>query len=151
MERRRLDHLGQEADVQHGGGVDAVGGQEQALGGVQAEPRHVARHAAAIEVQAQAGGRHEHIAAGHADAEVAREAEIGGAAVDAAVDGGDGDRAGGLDDVHDFAEVQRTFVRLAGQRADVVAAAEILAGADEAEHQHARHLVDRLDMIPYGA
>ena len=59
------------------------------LGAWQPEPRHAALQAAAVEQQAQPGRRHVHLGGRRAEAEVARQREVGRAAVDATVDLGD--------------------------------------------------------------
>ncbi|MNT23298.1 hypothetical protein D3C72_1587150 [compost metagenome] len=126
--------FGQEPARQHLGRLDPFGGQEQALGRVQAQPRHVAAHAALIEMQAQARGRHEHLHGVGAEPEVARQRQIRATTVDAALDFGDGDCATILHRIDQRLETCATLA--GGELADIEPAAEVLARAAQDQHAH---------------
>ncbi len=139
VERFSGYHRGEIADPQHLRGADPLGGQEQLLGVVDAEPRHVALDAAVVIMQPEPRRRHEHLAAVDADTEITGQRQIGRAAIDAAVDPAnrryrevfkpvDDDlerRPGGL-----LLGVGRAF----GDRAKIVSGAEGAAGPGE--HQN---------------
>ncbi len=137
--------LGQKAARAHRIGIQSLAGQENSLRRVDTESRDIALEAAAVVVQAEPRGRHEHLRGMRADAEIAGEREIGSASVRAAVDDGDGHRARRLDGVGHVLESDR-IARLSGETRNVVAAAEILAFTADMQHEHARIGVDGGEM-----
>jgi hypothetical protein len=124
--------LRQIADLLHRGGIDLLCREEQPLRVVEPESRDIALQPRPVVVQTEARGRHEHVDAARADAEVAGEREIGRTAIDAAVQHGDRDRARLLERVDDAGEVDLSST---ADAADVETAAEILAGAPQQQHE----------------
>ncbi|MCY1232971.1 hypothetical protein D9M72_454890 [compost metagenome] len=85
-------------------------------------------------MQPQPSRRHEHVHRGGAKPEIARQRQVRAAAIDAAVDLGNGHRAAVL---HCVDQGLEAGTALPGREpADIEAAAEVLAGAAQAQHTH---------------
>ena len=144
--RRRLERLAvveqviQEAAGEHRVGVQGLASQQHTLGHRQPQPVHVPLHAAAIEVQSQSRGGHEHLALRHAEPEIAGQREVGGAAVDTALEGCDRHRPGLFPGVGERLE-QGARVH-AGHCVDVEAAAEMPTLGLQQQHAHRRRGFD---------
>lgn len=126
-------HLIEIADAQELLRVGGLGGEKELLGGSEAQTGDVAAHTARIVDDAEACGRHEHLHPGDADAEIAGQGHVGGAAVNAAVQRGDGGHAQRFEAIDHALEGVRVVIASAflvvAQRAYVEARAEALACA----------------------
>src|SRR5712672_2379544 len=139
VERLGGHHRGEIADPQHFRRADFFRGQEQPLGVVGAEPRHVALDAAPVVMQPEPRRRHEHLAGVDADTEIAGQRQVGRAAIDAAVEPADRRQREVLKPVDDDLERRSSGLLLCvgrafGDRAKIVPGAERAAGAGQ--HQN---------------
>src|SRR5476649_2084291 len=129
--------------------------EEGALGEARAHLLRIAAQAARIIVQAKARGRHEEAHAPDAQPKVAGQRHVGGAAIDAAVQGAERRHAHRLQPVHHRLEARIAFRRrgrlaarrlTAWKRAMIEARAEaLLAGAGEHRDTHVGIGVGLLD------
>src|SRR5690606_32555289 len=102
-------------------------------GGIESQPADIAFHAALVEVQSQARGRHEHVGGRRANPKVACQRKVRTASVYAAMQHDQGDGPRFFDCVHHLVEGDRARAAYA---ADVIAAAEVLSQSAELQHEH---------------
>ena len=124
--------LVEKACLQKGFGVEALGEQEDAAGHLGAEAVDRAGYAGGLVVDAEPGRGREGLHADDADAEIAGEGQFDAAAIDAAVEGGDGRAGEGFERVAEPGERVVGPVG-AGDVAERCAGAEAAAGAGEDE------------------
>src|SRR6266481_1657724 len=139
VERLGGHHLGEVTDSQHLRGADLLRREKQLLGVVNAEPRHIARDAALVIMQPEPRRRHEHFTGIDADAGIAGQRQIRGAAIHTTVNPADRRYCQVFKPVDDDLERRSCGLllragRAFGDRAEIVAGAEGAAGAGE--HQH---------------
>src|SRR5215469_16408223 len=136
------------ADAAHLLGLDRLGRHEKLLRRAGAEPRYVALDTTRVVDDPEPRRRHQHPHALDADAEVAGQREVGGTAVDAALQRRDSRHAQRLEAVDDSFErvVGLAGFGLAGmslqERPDMIARRKALPGPREDQHAHARVIVD---------
>ena len=140
VERARFGHPIQVAQLQQFLRRHRLRQQEQAFGGGQPEARDITLQAAGVVVQTQPRGRHAQRHAGDADAEVAGQRQVGGAADDVAVEARDGGHRQRLERVDGVFEQMRVVPVGVGLRqfADVETGAEQTAAAGEHDDSQSR-------------
>mmetsp|Transcript_87429 Transcript_87429/g.243437 ORF Transcript_87429/g.243437 Transcript_87429/m.243437 type:complete len:272 (+) Transcript_87429:652-1467(+) len=125
--------------------IQRATGEQHLLGGGQAQPIDEAPQAAGVEMQADARGRHEHLDGRRAEPEVTGERQISRATVNTTVQPGDRDRPRRLERVGQFTKAGAGIDR--AQRAQIEAAAEVPALANQDQHAHRRvriHFIEQL-------
>lgn len=136
----------EKTDLLQGVAVDGSRSEKQTLGCGQSQTVDITLQTVGIVSDSELCSRHAQVHVGDADAEVAGQGQVDGAAIDRAVERGDGWPGEVLQPIDQAGEHQRIGVRIVRQTAEVVTRTEARSSGGEYQRSAVRGLFQGVEM-----